>query len=205
VVALEVVQIPVGKDNFAYLAFCPQTRRAVVIDPSFGPQLVLSAAKQRGLEIVGLFNTHGHHDHIAGNAEILAAAQVPHYGHPLDLPQIERPLAEGTQIPVGAGAVRVMHTPGHTPGSVVLLTGEGLVTGDTLFVSRCGRADLPGSDVDQLYESLQRIKALDSLLKVYPGHDYGPRPVSTIAEELQNNDFLTAPDRAAFIRLRMGR
>jgi len=202
---LEVIQIPAGPmDNFAYLVFCPLTRKAVVVDPSFAPQAVLSVVAEQRLHIVGLLNTHGHHDHIAGNAEILAASQVPHWGHPLDLPDVENPLLEGTEVPVGSGCIRAMHTPGHTPGSVILQTGTAVITGDTLFVGRCGRADLPGSDVNLLYDSLQRIKLLDADLKVYPGHDYGVRPVSTIGDELRENPFLNAPDRAAFIRIRMG-
>ncbi len=204
-VALEVLQIAAGEmDNFAYLVFCPQTRKAVVVDPSLAPQAVLDAVNEHQLELVGLLNTHGHPDHIAGNAEILAAAAVPHWGHPADLPNVDRQLLEGTEVPVGTGCIRVLHTPGHTPGSVVLLTGAGLITGDTLFVGRCGRADLAGSDVDQLYDSLQRLKALDGSLKVYPGHDYGVRPISTIGDEMRENDFLNAPDRPSFIRLRMG-
>lgn len=204
-VALEVLQIEAGQmDNFAYLVFCSQTRQAVVVDPSLAPQAVLAAAQEQRLELVGLLNTHGHHDHIAGNGEILAAAKVPHWGHPLDLPDADRQLLEGVEVVVGAGRIRVMHTPGHTPGSVVLQTGAGLIAGDTLFVGRCGRADLPGSDVDLLYDSLQRLKGLEKSLKVYPGHNYGVRPVSTLGEELQENEFLKAADRASFIRLRMG-
>ncbi len=204
-VALEVLQIPAGQmNNFAYLAFCPQTRKAVVVDPSLAPQAVLAQAAAHQLEIVGLLNTHGHQDHIAGNGEILAAGRVPHWGHPFDLPDVDRQLLEGVRVVVGAGAIRVMHTPGHTPGSVVLMTGKGLITGDTLFVGRCGRADLPGSDVDQLYDSLQRLKKLEKSLKIYPGHDYGVRPVSTLGKEILENEFLNAVDRASFIRLRVG-
>ncbi len=204
-VALEVLQVEAGQmANFAYLVFCAQTRKAVVVDPSLAPQAVLGAAHENQLEIVGLLNTHGHHDHIAGNGEILAAASVPHWGHPLDLPDADQQLLEGTEVSVGEGWIKVMYTPGHTPGSVVLQTGAGLITGDTLFVGRCGRADLPGSDVDLLYDSLQRLKKLEKTLSVYPGHDYGVRPVSTLGEELQENEFLNAVDRASFIRLRMG-
>lgn len=204
-VNLEVVQIPAGEmDNFAYLAFCPQTRQAVVVDPSLRPQEVLAVAKAQGLRISALLNTHGHHDHVAGNDEILAASGVSHWGHPLDLPAADHPLVEGTEVRVGEGCLRALHTPGHTPGSVVLHTGAALITGDTLFVGRCGRADLPGSDVHQLYESLQRLKQLPAELSVYPGHDYGSRPVSTLGDELRENPFFNAPDQESFIRIRMG-
>lgn len=204
-VTLEVLQIPAGEmDNFAYLVYCPQTQKAVVVDPSLAPQLVLDRANAEQLEIIGLLNTHGHHDHIAGNPEILEKVPVPTWGHPLELPDADRTLVEGSEVPVGNGVIRVMHTPGHTPGSVVLLTGDAIISGDTLFVGRCGRADLPGSDVDQLYDSLQRLKTLPAEWKVYPGHDYGARPVSTVGDELVENPFFNAPDRASFIKLRMG-
>jgi glyoxylase-like metal-dependent hydrolase (beta-lactamase superfamily II) len=205
VVALKVLQIKASPmDNFAYLVYCAETLKAVVVDPSLDPQAVLKVANKEKLEIVGLLNTHGHHDHVAGNAEILAAARVPHWGHPYDLPDADRQLVEGTEVVVGLGKLLVLHTPGHTPGSVVLHTGDGLISGDTLFVGRCGRADLPGSDVNLLYDSLQRLKKLEQNLKVYPGHDYGVRPVSTLGEELRENEYLKSPDRESFIRLRMG-
>lgn len=203
-VALGVVQIPASSmANFAYLVFCEVTRQAVVIDPSQQPQKVLDEAAQRRLNIIGLLNTHGHPDHIAGNPQILAATSAPLWAHPLDVPEADNPLADGSEIPLGKGLIRVIHTPGHTPGSVVFHTGAGVITGDTLFVGRCGRADLPGSDVNQLYDSLLRLRLLDAALAVYPGHDYGSRPVSTLGDELRENPFFNASDRASFIRLRM--
>jgi len=202
---LEVVQIPASSmANFAYLVFCPKTGQAVVVDPSQQPQKVLAEAKSRQLKIVGLLNTHGHPDHVVGNPQILAATGAPLWAHPLALTPVDKPLADGDEIPLGEGSIRVLHTPGHTPGSVVFLTGDGIITGDTLFVGRCGRADLPGSDVNQLYDSLLRLRQLDARLKVYPGHDYGSRPVSTLGDELRENPFFNAPDRESFIRLRMG-
>lgn len=204
-VMLEVLQIPASEmANFAYLVYCPQTHEAVAVDPSLWPQRVLETAEQHRLKLIALFNTHGHNDHVAGNDAIRSVCGVPLWGHPLDLPDADFQLVEGTRVAVGSGEIRVLHTPGHTPGSVVLHTGGGLVTGDTLFVGRCGRADLPGSNVEHLYESLQRLKTLDASLQVYPGHDYGARPVSTIGDELCENEFLKAPDRESFIRLRMG-
>lgn len=205
-IALKVVQIPASSmANFAYLVFCEKTQQAVVIDPSQQPQKLLDEAKSRQLQIIGLLNTHGHPDHIAGNPQILAATGAPLWAHPLALSQVDNPLADGDEIPVGEGVIKVLHTPGHTPGSVVFITGDGIITGDTLFVGRCGRADLPGSDVDQLYDSLLRLRLLDERLKVYPGHDYGSRPVSTLGDELKENPFFNAPDRESFIRLRMGK
>lgn len=205
VAELEVVQIPLTRvDNFSYLIYCPATKDAVGIDPSVEPERMLDEVAKRGLKLVALLNTHGHMDHIAGNPQILEAADIPHAAHGADLPDAEILLEEGSVINLGQGSIDVLHTPGHTPGGVVFSIGDAIVTGDTLFVSRCGRADLPGSNVEDLYNSLQRLKKLSPETRVFPGHDYGPQPNSTIAWELENNEFIRCSDLESFIRLRMG-
>lgn len=203
--SLKVVQIPVGKsDNFCYLVYCEETLQGVVVDPSFAPQALLDAAAERAVEVTLLLNTHGHRDHIAGNADIIASTGVQLAAHPSDVPAADRRLTDGDVVKVGNGDIEVLHTPGHSPGSIVLLTGDAVITGDTLFVSRCGRADLPGSDVNQMYQSLQRLKHLPPATEVFPGHDYGPQPVSTIGQELEWNEYLKCPDLESFVKLRMG-
>ncbi|PNU21755.1 hydroxyacylglutathione hydrolase [Geothermobacter hydrogeniphilus] len=201
----EILQLPVGRsDNFTYLVWCPETREAMVVDPGFAPELLLEAAAERGLDIRILANTHGHRDHIAGNNAIHSATGAVLTAHPSDIPHAQQPLGNGSLIILGNGRIESLHTPGHTPGSVIFRVGDAIITGDTLFVSRCGRADLPGGDVKRLYHSLQRIKQLPPETLVYPGHDYGPTPTSTLAWELENNAFLNCPDLYSFIELRMG-
>jgi len=97
----------------------------------------------------------------------------------------------------------VLHTPGHSPGHIVLHAPGALLTGDTLFVTRVGRADLPGSDPAALYHSLRRLAGFPGDTLVFPGHDYGPRPFSTIADERRHNPYLRCPDLASFLRLRL--
>jgi len=204
-VALEIIQLKTSDmENFSYLIYCPQTREGAVVDPSMRPQLVLDEAARRGIALRLLLNTHGHQDHIKGNGDILAAGEIKLAAHPDAVPDADIPLAEGMQLPIGNLSITVMHTPGHAPGSVVFVTPEAIISGDTLFVSRCGRADLPGSNVNQLYTSLQRLKKLPETTIVYPGHDYGPMPNSTIAWELEHNEFIKCPDLESFIALRMG-
>ena len=204
-VALEIVQLKASDmENFSYLVYCPETLEGVAIDPSMWPQVLLDEAKKRGVTLTLLLNTHGHQDHIKGNNEILVAGNVKLAAHPEDVRRPDIPLTEGKQLKVGNSFLTVMHTPGHSPGSVVFATTDAIISGDTLFVSRCGRADLPGSDVNQLYNSLQRLKKLPETTRVYPGHDYGPMPNSTIAWELTNNEFIRCPDLESFIALRMG-
>ena len=204
-VELEIVQIPASRmDNFSYLLYCPETFQAAAIDPSMSPELLLQKAAELKVNITLLLNTHGHQDHVFGNPLILEHTSAKLAAHPDEVDNPDIALMEGSKISIGHGEVTTLHTPGHTPGSLIFRAGKKIVSGDTLFVSRCGRADLPGSDVTMLYNSLQRIKKLPGDTEVYPGHDYGPTPTSTIAWELEHNDFLKCPNLESFIRLRMG-
>lgn len=202
---LEILQLPAGEmKNFAYLVYCPQSRRGIAVDPSFGPEELLAAARERDVEIDWLVNTHGHRDHCAGNARILEATGARLAGHPADVPEADLALEDGRKLEIGEGKVTVLHTPGHTPGSLTLHPPGALITGDTLFVTFVGRADLPGSDPEALYNSLRRLAAFPPGTLVYPGHDYGPKPVSDIGFETANNPYLQCPDLASFLKLRCG-
>ena len=202
---LKIIQIPASTmDNFSYLLYCPDTLEGAVVDPSMRPELLLEKASRLGVSIELLLNTHGHQDHIAGNPVILKNCSAKLAAHPDEVENPEIPLKEGSALKVGNAEIEVMHTPGHTPGSLVFRAGNDLITGDTLFVSRCGRADLPGSDVRKLYQSLERIKTLPDSMSVYPGHNYGPTPTSTIGWEKQHNEFLKCQTLEDFIELRMG-
>jgi len=202
---LEIVQIAAGQmDNFSYLVYCPDTRRGIGVDPSLAPESLLAAVRERGVTLDVLVNTHGHNDHIAGNGAVLGATGARLAAHPLDVPSAALPLGEGSVLTVGRGEVQVLHTPGHTPGSITLHPPGALITGDTLFVTRCGRADFPSSDPEALYRSLRRLAAFPPETRVFPGHDYGPVPNSTIAYEREHNEFLKCPDLESFLRLRMG-
>jgi glyoxylase-like metal-dependent hydrolase (beta-lactamase superfamily II) len=201
----EIVQIPVaGADNFSYLVICPQTGKALGVDPGMSPESMLRVIRSRELTLVILANTHGHRDHIAGNGEILKATGAKLAANPLDVPGVEIALGEGSRLQIGEITVEVLHTPGHTPGSLVFHPPGALIVGDTLFVTRCGRADFPGSDPAALYHSLLRLAAFPPETKVFPGHDYGPKPCSTIAFEREHNEYMRCPDLESFLKLRMG-
>jgi glyoxylase-like metal-dependent hydrolase (beta-lactamase superfamily II) len=202
---LSIIQIEASEmQNYSYLLYCPQTLQGAAIDPSMWPERLLEKADQLGIELVYLLNTHGHNDHVAGNGKILAKSKAKLAAHQTDVPNAQIPLTDQSVIQLGEGTIEVLHTPGHTPGSVVFKSGKILITGDTLFVGRCGRADFPGSDVSALYTSLQKLKKLPPETEVYPGHDYGETPTSTIRHELNSNEFLKCSDLASFIQLRMG-
>ena len=203
--AAEIVQVPIaGTDNFGYLVICPQTGEALAVDPGQAPTSLLDAVRSREVQVRILANTHGHQDHIAGNREFLQATSAQLAAHPEDVAEPDIPLSDGSRLQVGELTVTVLHTPGHTPGSVCYAVADAVITGDTLFVTRCGRADLAGSDPEALYRSLQRLAELPPETRVFPGHDYGPRPHSTIAYERAHNEYLKCPDLDSFLRLRMG-
>lgn len=202
---LEVVQIPAGEmKNFAYLVYCPHSGDAIAVDPSFGAAALLTEVERRGANLQLVLNTHGHNDHLAGNKEVLAATGARLAAHPLAVAEADLPLAEGTIVTLGNTAIEILYTPGHHPGHVCLHLPGALLTGDTLFVTRVGRADLAGSDPAALYHSLLRLADFPGETLVYPGHDYGPQPVSTIAYERQHNPFMRCEDLESFLRLRMG-
>lgn len=203
--SLEVIQLRADPGaNFSYLIFCPRTRRGWAVDPSLDPEPLLQRAQALNLSLELLVNTHGHGDHTAGNAQVLQRTSARHAAHPLDLPGAEVALSDGQRLPLGDDQVEILHTPGHSPGSICLRLPGALLTGDTLFVTRCGRADLVGSDPRAMYTSLRRLAALPPATLVYPGHDYGPRPVSDIGFEIEHNPYLQCADLEQFLALRMG-
>lgn len=203
--AVEVLQIPIdGTDNFSYLVICTTTWKALGIDPGMNPESLLNVVSSQKVVLELLANTHGHQDHIAGNNRVLAETGARLAAHPADVPGADISLQDGMTLTLGNLTIPVMHTPGHTPGSVVFQPQGAVITGDTLFVTRCGRADLPGSDPKALYASIRKLADLPPETRVYPGHDYGPQPNSTIAFERANNPYMQCPDLESFLRLRMG-
>jgi len=193
-------QIPVGMMmNFVYVFGCEKTKKAAVVDPSADVPEILAFAEESGLEIEYIFATHGHGDHVGGVKSLADRTGAKVVVHKEDAPGLERGgiptdviVEDGDKVRVGEIEVEIIHTPGHTPGSICLLAEGKLMTGDTMFVGNCGRCDLPGGSMEQLFNSLhQRLKVLDDSVEVYPGHDYGVRPTSTIGHEKATNPTLT--------------
>jgi glyoxylase-like metal-dependent hydrolase (beta-lactamase superfamily II) len=199
--------------NFVYLVGPEDGREAAVVDPAWDVPAILRAAAEAGREVVAALLTHGHRDHVNGLDELLAARPgLRAFAHPAEIafrPPLAAlgdavvPVPDGGTVPVGALAVTAIHTPGHTPGALCFRAGERLFTGDTLFVGACGRCDLPGGDPERMFDSLHRtLGALPGELQLLPGHDYGPVPTRTLAEERRENPYLRAGERDAFVALR---
>ncbi len=195
---------------FAYLVGDEQQGVAVVIDPAADADGIVAAAEQRKVKITHIVNTHGHVDHTGGNVDIKArtGAEIVIHADDADMlvstpaavlrmfcakqsPPADRTVRDGDSITVGGISLRVIHTPGHSPGSIVLYTEGYAFTGDTLFVEAVGRTDLPGGSGEVMFDSIQRkICSLPDETMVLPGHNYGSAPTSTIGHEKQYNPFL---------------
>ena len=184
-------QLEIGMmDNFSYLIGCPQTRKALVIDPGADVAAILAAAADEDLTIIAIVNTHAHGDHTAGNRALKEKTGARVMIHALDAdgyPPADEQLTDGVEIQVGKITFKVIHTPGHTPGGICLYADGNLFTGDTLFVGDSGRTDLPGGDRPTLGASIRRLMKLAEDTVVWPGHDYGPTPASTLGWEKRHN------------------
>jgi hydroxyacylglutathione hydrolase len=195
---------------FAYLVGDKDSGEAIAIDPAADTDDLISAAEENKVKIRYIVNTHGHVDHISGNADMkektgaviiiheddadmlvnTPAAMIRMFGGKAS-PPADRTVRDGEFIEVGGVRLHVIHTPGHSPGSMVLLLDVYAFTGDTLFVEAVGRTDLPGGSGEVMFDSIQKkLCTLPDETVVLPGHNYGSMPTSTIGHEKQFNPFL---------------
>ncbi len=196
----------------------PETKEAIVLDPGDEPERILDVLRRNELKAVALVHTHAHFDHVGVTARIKKETGAPIFLHESDLPLYERLreqgrifgfdfeapegvdrfLAEGDRVPCGGGFLEVLHTPGHTQGSVCLrLPGDRplLFSGDTLFRRSIGRTDLPGGSTPQILSSIEtKLLTLPGDLEVLPGHG----EPTTIAEESRLNPFVGSRSRRLF-------
>jgi len=187
-----------GDRNFGYLAADVESRKALVVDPSYAPESIAAFAAEHSYSITYVFCTHGHGDHVGGNPVIegLTGRKALLFG--------DREVTTGTviddgaRLPLGSLAVRIIHTPGHTDDSYCLHVGDALFTGDTLFVGKVG-GTWSERDAEKEFLSLhEKLMKLQSETRVFPGHDYGTAPESTIGKERATNPFLLQPNLKSF-------
>jgi len=180
-------QIKYRGDNFSYIIADDITKEAVVVDPSFNAEAIIRLLRDQNLNVKYIINTHDHIDHIADNEYIKSSFSAKIVAHKLSDVKKDISVDEGDTVNVGRIRIKVIHTPGHAPDSICLLINGKLLTGDTLFVGECGRTDLPGGSPEGMYHSLRKLIKLDDAIEVYPGHDYGVSPHSTIGLEKRTN------------------
>ena len=179
-----------------YIVRDAASKGCVIIDPGYDPERVLSYVAAQGLSVEAILLTHGHFDHVGGVRQIAADTDCPVYlcEKELSLPQMmtdgalhhTHTYGDGDSISLAGLTFQVLHTPGHTPGSVCLVTEDAMFSGDTLFAGSCGRVDFPGSSINDMRQSLARLSGLETNYRVYPGHSES----TTLAWEKQINPYL---------------
>jgi glyoxylase-like metal-dependent hydrolase (beta-lactamase superfamily II) len=201
--------------NFVYAIGDHETGEAVLIDPAYAPGELVGMVEADGLKVNGVLATHYHPDHVGGEMmghnisgieELLGIIDVPIHVQAEEVPWVERRTgvdashlsahASADKLMVGAIEIELIHTPGHTPGSQCFLVDGKLVSGDTLFLEGCGRTDLPGSDPEEMYRTLQqRLLRISDDTVIFPGHLYSPDSSAPMAEVRKYN-YAMAPTTA---------
>ncbi|HEX3425647.1 MAG TPA: MBL fold metallo-hydrolase [Acidimicrobiales bacterium] len=187
--------------NFVYLIGDRETRQAVVVDPAYAVDDLLATLDEDGMTLTGVLASHYHPDHVGGSfvghdiegiVALLERQPVKVHVNAAESEWVRRttgvasgdlePHDSGDVVSVGGIPIRLLHTPGHTPGSQCFLVDQRLVSGDTLFLEGCGRTDLPGSDSEAMYDSLQRLAQLPDDTALFPGHRYSQAPEAPLGE-----------------------
>ena len=207
--------------NFVYLIGSRSKRECVVVDPAWEVQAIIDACAAEDMKLTGALLTHYHPDHCGGHlwghdiegiAELTGKLAVPVYVHVDEAAGVSHVTGVsrsdmkicrgGDTLEIGSVKICMIHTPGHTPGSLCFHVEHNLVAGDTLFLSGCGRVDLPGGNSDQMFESLStKLAVLPSQTVVWPGHHYDPQTSAPLAEVTRINPWLKAKTREAWQEL----
>ena len=215
---LIIEQIEIGPmANFTYVVGSRSTRQVVIVDPAWDIDGLLKHIEEREYQLVAALATHYHPDHIgggmrghniAGVAELLERQPVKIYAHKHEADGVKKVTGlsntdlvrvdSGDTLKVGDVEIEFLHTPGHTPGSQCFRVKNTLVSGDTLCIYGCGRVDLPGSDAEEMYQSLQKLKSLPDDTLLLPGHNYSAVPNATLGETKRLNAYLAISDMAAW-------
>ncbi len=197
--------------NFVYAIGDRATNECLLVDPAYAVDDLVDAVEADGMAVGGVLVTHYHPDHVGGSmmgmtiegvTRLLERVECPVHVQGAEAPWVARTtgIAEselathepGDHVRVGEVDIELVHTPGHTPGSQCFLVDGKLVSGDTLFLEGCGRTDLPGSDVELMYDSLQRLATLPGDTIVFPGHRYSV-PSSGSMEAIREQNYVYRP------------
>lgn len=203
----EIIQLKCG-DNFTYIIKCSLTGECILIDPAGRYEDIL---RNVGRNLSAILVTHVHPDHIAALEDVirLTPVKIPVWAHERESKDLSlwvqniHLLKGGESVVAGTIKLRVLHTPGHSPGSLCFYEKGALFTGDTLFTGgNIGRCDLPGGNAEEMYLTLkERLSPIPDSAVLYPGHDYGPTPTSTLGEERKTNRFMKCENLDAFLAL----
>jgi glyoxylase-like metal-dependent hydrolase (beta-lactamase superfamily II) len=211
---LIVEQIEIGPmQNFTYIVGCRSSREVVIVDPAWDIDGLLRHIEEKDYRLTAALVTHYHPDHCGGSygghniegiSELIARNPVKIYAHKSEADGVRKVTGvsdsdlarvdSGDRLSIGDIEVEFLHTPGHTPGSQCFRIKNTLVSGDTLFINGCGRVDLPGSNSEDMYNSLQKLASLPDDTLLLPGHNYSSVPNATLGDTRAQNTYLNIKD-----------
>jgi hydroxyacylglutathione hydrolase len=195
-------QINAGGDrNFAYLLGDKDGGKAALFDPPPSADRYQELVDRHHLQVEFLFLTHGHGDHTWGMAEAVDRFDCKVVGHQSMRLKLDLPVEDDDIVAVGELEMKIIYTPGHSDDAICILCEDKLITGDTLFVGKVGGTDL-GEGARKEWDSLYKLMKLPSDVEVWPGHDFGVEPSSTIGHELKTNPFLLRKTFDDFVELK---
>jgi hydroxyacylglutathione hydrolase len=193
-------------DNIIYLVH--DNKNVAIVDPAWEVDKILAFTNSKKLKITDILLTHGHPDHVNGVDELSSKCNAKIHIHKdenkfwnFNFTNTELH-EDGDIIYLGETPIKIIHTSGHTPGSICYHIGNKLLTGDTLFVDGCGRCDLPGGEIKQMYDSLHKLATLPAETQIFPGHHYSENLTATIAEQLKSNPYMRCNSYADFVLIR---
>lgn len=200
---MKVHQVPVGNmQNFTYIVEDETTSEGIIIDPSWELDEIMRVVQKNNIKVKYIVNTHHHFDHTIGNDTIKNETGAPILQYKTSTIKHDLEVSDGDTIKFGDSELTVIHTPGHSKDSICLVGDGKIFSGDTLFVGACGRVDLPGGDVREMYHSLVNIlRKMDDNLVMYPGHDYGSTPTSTMGAQKKMNFVMQPRTEAEFLEI----
>ena len=175
--------------NFSYILYDEESKEAVIIDTSIKPELLLQFITENYLKLEYVVIMHSHFDHLVGyeyyreqGIRLAASEKIRK--------EVDLRLKDNDELHLGNHTLKILHTPGHLYDTICILAEGKLFTSDTLFIGCCGRTDLAGADKAEMQRSLRRISSLPDETIIYPGHDYGKVPLSTLKEQKKSNPYL---------------
>ena len=218
---LYLEQIKLGPmENFVYLIGSKSTREVSVVDPAWEISFLLKHLEEKDLKLSSILVTHYHPDHIGGGfagqsiegiAELMEKEPVRIYTNKYEAEGVKKvtgvsdvdlvKVESGDHLKIGENDIEFLHTPGHTPGSQCFRVKNTLVSGDTLFINGCGRVDLPGSNKDDMYRSMNKLKSLPDDTLLLPRHNYGGAPSASMADAKAQNPYLKVEDLDTWRRI----
>ena len=198
-----VHQIPVGNmQNFTYVLEDESTSEGIIIDPSWDLDEIMRVVQKNNIKIKYIVNTHHHFDHTIGNDTMKNETGAPVLQYKTSTIKHDLEVSDGDKIRFGSSELTVVHTPGHSKDSMCLVGDGKIFSGDTLFVGTCGRVDLPGGDARELYHSIVNVlRKMDDSLVMYPGHNYGSAPTSTLGAQKKMNFVMQPRTEAEFLEI----